>query len=72
MQDWKIQWKIIFLTFLNSDKRSQKKFVEKLNKTYWENGFRIQFWTSGSAPTRKRVKVHVLMFGHFPRSKIEF
>ena len=33
----------------------------------------IPIWTSGSAPTGKRmnVKVHVFQLGYFPRSKIE-
>ena len=37
-------------------------------------GFWIKFWTSGSAPTGKRVKVkvHVFWLGHFARSKIEY
>ena len=36
--------------------------------------FQNQFWTSGSAPIGKRMKVklHVFWLGHMARSKIEF
>ena len=38
-----------------------------------KKSLQIQFWTSGSAPTGKRMKmkVHVFRLGHFPRLKIE-
>ena len=39
---------------------AQKKSLEqKLYRTLFKNCFRKQFWTSGSAQTRKRMKVKV-------------
>ena len=36
-----------------------------INSTIYENCLRIQFWTSGSAPTKKcmKVKVHISRLG---------
>ena len=70
---FKIQWEIHFLKRYFLRQNAPKKNLEqKSYRTLCLKCFQKQFWTSGSAPTRKRmkVKVQIFQFGHFPRSKI--
>ena len=53
-----------------------KKLSSYTQITLSENCFWTQFWTSGSAPTRKFMKMKMCVFmsflvGHFPKSKIK-
>ena len=62
----KIQWEMIFFTFFIWTK-SLKKFKKKilLYRALSENSFWIKFWTLGSAPTGKCMKVKVCVFVSF-------
>ena len=71
----KIQWKVYFLTFLNTDRNAPKK---KFRIEIWTFSFKIcfknQFSTSGRGQTENtRIREYVyFQFDHFPKSKIDF
>ena len=71
---FKIQWEIIFLTFLNIGRNtSTKKLRIEIWTFLFQICFRNQFWTSGSDQT-ENTQIHVFAyfpFGHFPKSKID-
>ena len=59
----------IFEAHFFLDKTLQFFFEQLSCMTLRKNCFQKQFWTPGSAQTRKcmKVKVQVFLFGHFPR-----
>ena len=71
----KIQWKVHFLSFLNTDRNAPKK---KFRIEIWTFSFQIcfknQFSTSGSGHTENTcIREYVyFQFDHFPKSKIYF
>ena len=65
----KYNWKS---TLLFIDQNPMEKVSYVIRYIFNQICFWNWFWTSGSALTRKRMKVkmQVFFFGHFPRSKI--
>ena len=66
---------IHFFTLVNIGQNASKKnlnnnFIVLYDKKCFQN----QFWTLGSVPIRKhmKVKLHIFWLGHFAMSKIEF
>ena len=70
---------ILYFKFSGSDnklahQRSPKKFRTVIIQHFIRKLLSKVIWTSGSAPTRKcmKVKVHIFQFGHFRWSKSSF
>ena len=59
IENLKIQWKIHFLTFLNTDRNApKKKFRIEIWTFSFQNCFKNQFSTSGSGQTENtRIRV---------------